>query len=585
MAIQPEEVVQLLELDLCEQGLEKLSSLHPDMSLKEAAAFSLRNSIVKKWQYESSEEADSAALRKFLASNSRCKDWHIPRALGDFPVLGLKNGDLIMDTYTEMLYNGFKTAVYDFWNRKGYPLIDHPYQVLEKAHIGPGANILARGGDFYTKFFSSPLTGTSRSLYEWYRRYTSNFPEWSNAENIRKENYGIARIVSGSRLSFVPKNDKISRCICTEPTLNTYFQLGLGYHLERRLDERFGISLSDQQFKNRDLARLGSITDGLITLDLSCASDSISLSMLRASFPSDFVRWLEMYRCKETQIPGVGTQELYMISSMGNGYTFPLQTLIFACVVVACARFRGIPLGSSKLGNQWGIFGDDIICPAELGRDVKHLLSFLGFSVNDDKSFEEGPFRESCGADFYLGTNIRGVYLKTLMTQASRFHAVNQLLRFASQHGIALRRVIGRIASQCNYTPIPPWANSDSGIHVPLCMSKRLKDKRTQSHFFMCFEPVIPRIRITEDKIVVPRRQKRRIYNPSGLLISFLQGSVNSCTIGFRTETVKYRKKRRIAPFWVPYVRPDRDRQDYDLDWGRWESVVESYSKELGFNP
>ncbi len=591
MAIQPEEVVQLLEADLVDQGLEKLDSLLPDMTIREAAAFSLRKAIVQKWAYSNSSEADKAALTKFLISNQRCKDWHIPRAQGDFPILNLKYGDLIIDSYTEMLLNGFKTAVYNFWYRKEphlrgpMPLVDHPFSMLEKARIGPGANIGARGGDFYTKFFSSPLTGTSASLYEWYRRYTSNFPEWSNAENIRLESYGAARIVSGSRLSFVPKNDKISRCICTEPTLNTYFQLGFGSHLERRLDERFGISLSTQQFKNRDLARLGSITDSLITLDLSSASDSISLSMLRETFPSDFLRWLEFSRCKETQIPGVGTQELHMISSMGNGYTFPLQTVIFACVVTACASFRGILLGPSKLGNQWGIFGDDIICPSELARDVVHLLSFLGFSVNGDKSFVEGPFRESCGSDFYLGTNIRGVYLKTLTTQASRFHAINQLLRFATHHGIDLRRVIGRIAKDCKYTPTPPWSNSDSGIHVPLSMSKRTKDKRTQSHFFMCYEPIIPRIRITEDKIVVPRRQKRRIYNPSGLLISFLYGSVNSCAIGFRTETVKYRRKRRIAPFWVPYVRPDRDRQDYDLDWGRWESVVESYSKELRFNP
>jgi hypothetical protein len=583
MAIQPEEVVHLLELDLLEQGLLKLDSLLPDMTIIEAAAFSLRKSIVSKWQYDNSQEADSKALVKFLASNKRCQDWSLPRFQTDCGPF--KEGDLQLDSYSEMLLNGFKAAVYSFWNRDGFPLIDSPIHMLEKARIGPGSNIDANGGDFYTKFFSSPLTGTTSSLYNWYRFYTSNFPEWSNAENIRIENYGTARIVKGSRLSFVPKNDKISRCICTEPTLNTYFQLGLGWHLERRLDERFGISLSTQQFKNRDLARLGSITDNLITLDLSSASDSISLSMLRETFPPDFVRWLEFSRCVETQIPGMGTHQLYMVSSMGNGYTFPLQTCIFSCVVAACLKFRGIPLTKSKSTNSWGVFGDDIICPRIIARDVLRLLDLLGFVVNSDKSFVEGPFRESCGSDFYLGTNIRGVYLKTLETQASRYVAINQLLRFVTQHGIALSRVIGRIARESKYLPVPPWANSDSGIHTPISMARPRKDKSTQSYFFICLEPVIPRIRVLEDRIVVPRRQKRRIYNPSGLLISFLQGSVDSYSIGFRTETVKYKRKRRIAPFWVPSVGPPRDHQDYGVDWGRWESVVESYSKELGFNP
>lgn len=570
MAIQPEEVVQLLETDLSEQGFQKWDSLPPDASIREAAAFSIRKSIVTKWRYDNSDRADSEALRRFLAQNKKCEDWTLPREY---------------DTWTEMLLNGFKTAVYDFWSREGFPLFDSPLDLFHEGRIGPGANIEARGGDFYTKFFSSPLTCTSVSLYHWYRRYTANFPEWFNAENKRIEHFGGARIVTGSRLSFVPKNDKVSRCICTEPTLNTYFQLGLAHHLELRLRERYGISLRQQQFKNRDLARLGSITDSLITLDLSSASDSISLSMVRQLFPPDFVRHLEMFRCRETQIPKMGTVQLHMLSSMGNGYTFPLQTMIFASVVAASARLRGIPLGRAMSGNRWGVFGDDIICPREITRDVIHLLTLLGFTVNGDKSFVEGPFRESCGSDFYLGTNIRGVYLKDLSTQASRYSAINQLLRFETQHGIALRRLIRRLCENTEYLPIPPWANNDSGIQVPLSMSYRRKDRATQSHFFMCLEPHLPRIRVLEDSIVVPRRQKRRIFNPSGLLISFLQGSVNSCTIGFRSETVKYRKKRRIAPYWGISVIPPRDHSDYEVEWGRWESVVESYSKELGFDP
>lgn len=563
MAISPEVVVQCLVSDLSEQGFDLTSeSFWPGMTIQEAAALSIRKSIVSKWKLKNSKLADEAALKKFLAQNMKCSEWSLPSEI---------------TTKQEILINSFKTAVWDFWLCKGYPLVDNPLDVLEKGRIGPGSNISANGGDFYTKFFSSPLTCTSETLYKWYRRYTANFPEWNNAENIRIEHFGGARVVSGNRLSFVPKNDKISRCICVEPTLNTFFQLGFAWHLERRLSRRFGIDLKTQQFKNRDLARLGSITDGLVTLDLSSASDSISLSMVRSLFPADFVRWLEMMRCREVQIPGTGTQELFMLSSMGNGYTFPLETMIFACVVSACANFRGIPLGNAGQGNVWGVFGDDIICPEKISQDVIELLALLGFSVNTDKSFVKGPFRESCGADFYLGTDIRGVYLKDLSTVPSRFSAINQLLRFQTRTGIWFRRTIELIRHGLPNFFVPPWANRDSGIHVPLSIAKPVRDLQTQSYVFTCLEPKLPRIRVLEDRLVVPRSQKRRIFNLSGLLISFLQGSVNSCSIGFRVESISYRRRRRVAPYWVPYVIPDRDRDDYGLDWGRWESVVESY--------
>jgi hypothetical protein len=567
MAISPEEVVHLLDLDLADQGFEKSDSFWPGMTIQQAASVSIRKSIVSKWTLKNSDAADKAALEKFLTQNKKCKEWSLP------------SSDKT-ETRTEMLINGFKRAVWDFWLRQGYPLVDHPYDLISHGKIGPGANLLANGGDFYTKFFSSPLTCTSESLYNWYRRYIANFPEWSNAENIRLQHFGGARVVTGNRLSFVPKNDKISRCICVEPTLNTYFQLGFAHHLESRLRERFGINLRDQQFKNRDLARLGSITDGLVTLDLSSASDSISLQMVRQLFPSDFVRWLEMLRCPNVEIPKVGTVEMHMLSSMGNGYTFPLETMIFAAVVSACANFRGIPLGNASSGNVWGVFGDDIICPKLIASDVIHLLDILGFSVNTDKSFVEGPFRESCGSDFYLGTNIRGVYLKTLDTMPSRYSAINQLLRFSTRTGIALTRLIQRLLTTVKKLFVPPWENKDSGIHCPKSLAPSTKDKDTQSVFYYRLEPFVPRIRILESSFVVPRGQRRRIYNLSGLLISLLQGSVDSCSIGVRTNTVPYRKKRRIAPYWVPCVIPARDRDDYELDWGRWESVVESYFLE-----
>jgi len=265
------------------------------MSIKEAAAVSISNSLLKKWVPETTDSADAAALEKFLASNDACGNWTLP---------------IDIDSKTEMLLNGFKQAVESFWFKNGYALTDDPRDCFLAARVGPGSNVLATGGSLYHKLFSSELSCSNKSLYFWYKHCISRLPEWSNAENIRQENYGSARVVRGSKLSFVPKNDKISRCICVEPTLNTWFQLGLGHILEERLKSRFNIDLSTQQFVNRNLARLGSITDGLSTIDLSSASDSISIKMCQWALPPDMFRQLLFARTPVVEVQGLGAVQL-----------------------------------------------------------------------------------------------------------------------------------------------------------------------------------------------------------------------------------------------------------------------------------
>ena len=613
MAIKPDVLKRCLESDLSDQGLPFEGEPWPDITLQQSFAVSLVESLFKKWEVDNSSTADLAALEKFLQVNTACEKWALP----DYQAL--PSGETWK---AEMLLNGVKDVVWSFWNRRGFPLVDHPFDLAREGKVGPGANALANGGDFYTKFFSSRLSCSDRSMYHWYMRYISQYPEWAQAEETRKASYGEAVVVQGSRLAFVPKNDKISRCICVEPTLNTYFQLGLGWHLEQRLSERFGISLESQQFKNRDLACLGSITDGLSTIDLSSASDSISLPMLKWLLPPDFMSMLLKYRCDMVEIPGKGSVRLNMISTMGNGYTFPLQTLIFCAAVVACFHFRGIPLSKAssvrKLGaertseNLWGVNGDDIVVPRQITEDVIFLLRLLGFSVNDDKTFVEGPFRESCGGDYFKGTNIRGVYLKRLKTDADLYSAFNRLMRFSTRSAIALPKTLDLLFNRMKKKLlVPRWANLDSGIHVPLSVAKPWLrwDARTQSY---CYYELLAKplgFRFTDSgNVVVPRSYKRRIYNPSGLLISILQGSVQQGTVGIRgKDAVRHFTKRRTTSSWdateavvsysslaekgLPYgllracyaagindgVSTKRHSYDYGIDWGRWDSACSEF--------
>jgi hypothetical protein len=85
---------------------------------------------------------------------------------------------------------------------------------------------------------------------------------------------------------------------------------------------------------------------------------------------------------------------------MGSGHTFPLQTVLFYSIVKAVVEL----MGSNAKVN---VYGDDIIFPSQYSWYVVTALRNLGFSINDDKSFVDGPFRESCGGDYHTGVDVR----------------------------------------------------------------------------------------------------------------------------------------------------------------------------------
>lgn len=94
-------------------------------------------------------------------------------------------------------------------------------------------------------------------------------------------------------------------------------------------------------------------------------------------------------------------QKYHKFSSMGNGCTFALETLIFASLLHAVG---------SKIGL---VYGDDITIETELAPALFRLLKFLGFVPNEEKSYTSGPFRESCGKDFFEGHDVTPFYLRS----------------------------------------------------------------------------------------------------------------------------------------------------------------------------
>jgi len=541
-----------------------------DMSIPAINALWLKKSFFKKFQDEISSDADSKCLALFTASNARCKEFAMrPESM-----------------YQELVIGEVKT-LFDNLFFNGPDLVMTFSAISSGVDIGPGASLGSQSYNFYSKLFDGPLTCTDDRLYRYYRYATSSFPAWRSAEEARSSQFGVC-VVEGNMLSFVPKTSEISRSICTEPLLNMFFQKGIGSVLERLLKERFKIDLSFQPELNRGLARLGSIDGSFCTIDLSSASDSVSLRLLSDILPPYVLGWLNAARSPRTIFPDGSSEELHMVSSMGNAFTFPLQTLIFASIVESCYRVLGItPQYSSAGPKNFAVFGDDIIVRKDAYAFVVECLTLFGFAVNEDKSFSSGFFRESCGGDYYRGHEIRGVYIKSLSTRADIYSAINRLIRWSSRTGILLPRVLQHLMKSVPFNPIPPFAGDTEGIKTPY-PPKTLKRKgSTGGVVYFTYSEIPNLIKVPENETKdwfyrsYGRIKAKASYNPDGLLVSFCGGYIRDSSIPLRAENPKrFKMKCKVTSSWGNSVI---DYQKIIERWCGYQPTTSGYPARLSW--
>lgn len=285
--------------------------------------------------------------------------------------------------------------------------------ILDQAGYGPGAAVGVHGNatNLYRKFYAEDWSVTPSCVPYARSAIMLNF---SLFEALCEERDGIVcydvdvatqrfnekvRIVPSNSVSFVPKTAKTERSIAVEPLLNSFVQKGIDSEMRRKL-RYFGYNLSDQS-RNARMAQVGSEDGSLFTLDLSSASDTVSTIACKVFLPEDWYALLNRTRSPMYSLDGK-VHPYHKFASMGNGFCFPLETLIFAAAVKAV-----LPDDD----RRHTVYGDDIIAPTQCYRDLVRLLRFCGFTPNEAKSFSDGPFRESCGADWHRGQDVRPVYL------------------------------------------------------------------------------------------------------------------------------------------------------------------------------
>lgn len=226
-------------------------------------------------------------------------------------------------------------------------------------------------------------------------------------------------IVDNNKIGFVNKTVLTKRVIAVEPLLNNFLQKGVDLYMRSRLLLN-GIDLSDQS-KNQRLAALGSKNwlqnDPWVTIDLTNASGSLVTELVKKLSTLEWFEFLDSLRCSGYELDGERSDYEGFVS-MGNGFCFPLESLIFASICHAAGC------------DDFSVYGDDIIVRRSRALYVIELLKYCGFQTNVSKTFLTGPFRESCGGDYFDGEDVRPfVSDRRLVNSADLMSAHNGTLR------------------------------------------------------------------------------------------------------------------------------------------------------------
>lgn len=265
------------------------------------------------------------------------------------------------------------------------------------------------------------------NLSTWTERLESILPawfmtvpneKWAGEANAYQQSLLEPGMEPPVRVITVPKTMKTPRIIAMEPAHMQYVQQALKRYLVEGIESDPLLSnlirFSDQT-PNQELARLGSRSGLLATLDLQEASDRVSNLLVLDMFEPwpHLSAAIQACRTTHADVPRHGIIPLTKFASMGSALTFPIEAMMFLTVIIYSA-LGGKELSTSavralavRLGRGLvSVYGDDLIVPVDLVPSVTANLELFGFKVNASKSFWSGRFRESCGKEYYNGEDV-----------------------------------------------------------------------------------------------------------------------------------------------------------------------------------
>jgi len=333
------------------------------------------------------------------------------------------------------------------------------------------------------------------ALREWHTRLEEAFPftGYGLASLNQLEEDPLEQVVFREpederpvRVIQVPKTLKTPRIIAIEPVCMQYTQQAvlevLVDYLESHPLTKGHVNFTDQTINQR-LALAGSEDGSYATLDLSEASDRVSLVLVNEMLAVPGLAALKsaILACRSTRadVPqrnGVKTITLNKFASMGSALCFPIESMVFYTIcLTAMLDELNLPVTYETLLDMrelvW-VYGDDIIVAADKVLVVLDWLSSFKMKVNTNKSFWTGRFRESCGMDAYAGEPVTPVYLRRMPPKDKRSSAeVVSFVAFANQlykNGywytaravrVEIEAILGPLPHVLDTSPVLGWAS------------------------------------------------------------------------------------------------------------------------------
>lgn len=374
------------------------------------------SSIFKRYRFEqdlfSDDELDEMAIAKFVETQDRicCHT---------------------SDRYGETTWRVIKYAQIYIAKVLG-EYSDEEHRALSKFGRRASVGIPARHACEAARW-ELPLSG-SKAQIDWFdseMSHVDSVQEYWIRQLDSDPNRSIYQEVDYLKLTLVPKTFKARRVIMPNTTIGSYMSYGLGTMIRRRL-KRIGYNISDLQERHKSYARSASIHEQWVTADLSSASDTISDELVKLLVPRDWYEIFTACRIPKVKLPDGTVIDSFTHCTMGVGYTFPLQTLVFLSLLKAIE----FDIAPSKFDKRLiSVYGDDLIYSRRMHDTVAHVFDQLGFILNVDKTFSEGHFRESCGGDYHCGVDVRpfqpqngSATVDRIVYEATLYKFVNTLL-------------------------------------------------------------------------------------------------------------------------------------------------------------
>lgn len=233
-------------------------------------------------------------------------------------------------------------------------------------------------------------------------------------DKLDEHGIGVLFEEGASKLIAVPKTARGPRLIASEPSYHMWAQQNVRDFLYTRVESTVlgkSIHFRDQRY-NQAAALSGSIDGGRATIDLKSASDRISCWLvedlfrknnhLLEAFSRVRTRWI--WQSLDREFPAL--HKLRKFSTMGSALTFPVQSLVFLAIACGVGNYIHPSWSMAKVQREVLVFGDDIVVPNHWTEALAAVLELLGLKVNHAKTFSGGNFRESCGMDAWMGSDV-----------------------------------------------------------------------------------------------------------------------------------------------------------------------------------